>query len=159
MKEISIIISKRDVFEEVGLQTSYAGLKNDNNSGFYQRVAALKQDEALLNRFWSIVCGKVADYLQGLVREYSDSADSFSLQLEVSGAYDDVMTPSVRSDLFNAMWSGVGAAWFDLTYPEKGEEWHLKEEQFLKSMLSKLSQRRKPMRSISFMTTNENEKI
>lgn len=147
MKEIAISIAKSDLFAEIALLSAYAGMKNAGGNALFERVATAKHDEALLERFWHEFPGILADTFQGIISSCQCSDTTFSMTIAASGAYDDALTPSVKTDIFNAFVAGVAARWFDVTFPEKAAEWHLKADTLLKSVLSKLSQRKKPSRT------------
>lgn len=146
MKQINISFSPQEVFAEIALQSAYAGVKNGDSSRFFDKVATAKSDEALLNRFLTEMAGVIADHLKAFVVDYSCSPASFSISLEVSGAYDDSLTLSVTSDLFAALSAGVTARWFALAYPEKASEFSAKTDALLSRVYSKLYSRKKPAR-------------
>lgn len=147
MKQIDIEIKKTAVMTEVSLASAYAGAKSGNETRNFSSVATVKEDEALLERFWNDTCGEIASVLKEFVVTAIFSGDSFILRLELSEAYDDVMTPSVESDLFSSLGAGVTARWFEFSLPEKASEWKERSETLLQRAHRKLCYRRRPQRS------------
>ena len=117
MKYIKIEIKQNEIFEEVSLATAYTGAKTESDKAFYERVATINCDDTLLRRFWNQACGIVTARFKNFIRESEIKEDLLMLNLELSNAYDDAMTPSVKSDLFSAMAAIVTERWFRITCP------------------------------------------
>ena len=146
MKEIKIEIPKQAIMTEVALASSYAGAKSRETADF-DTVATVKEDEAFLQRFWNDTCGEIASVLQEFVAVALFSGESLKLELELSGAYDEALTPSVEADIFSALSAGVTARWFRFTLPEKAPEWETRSRDLLERAHRKLCYRRKPLKS------------
>ena len=69
------------------------------------------------------------------------------MTLEVSNAYDDSLSASIKEDLFAAVVKGVIARWFRVTFPEKTGEWWNDSETLLSRAFAKLCFRKRPRRS------------
>lgn len=149
MKILNISIKKAEILEEVALAAAYSGAKTEAAEGFFDRVATIEDDSGILSRFWTLICGRVADKLKNFITASEISGDSLSLTLELSGAYDDTLSPSVKSDLFSAMASGVTAKWFRITFPARAPEWEDQSAELLERALSKLCHRLPPQRQQS----------
>ena len=146
MKILNISIEKSKILEEVALASAYSGAKTEGSPDFFDRVATIEEDAGLLSRFWTRMCGTVTDKLKSFITASETTDESLSLTLELSGAYDDSLTPSVKSDLFSAMAAGVAAGWFQITFPSRAHEWEAQSELLLKRCFSKLCHRKKPKR-------------
>lgn len=134
--------------ESVALATAYTGAKSvDDNA--YDRVATVDADASLLNSCWDKVCGRVAEKLQPFLSSSETGEEEFTLNLEVSGAYCDSLTPSVNSDLQACLTSGIIAEWFRFACPTKTPEWETESHCLLNRAFSKLCSRKKPRRSYS----------
>ena len=149
MKNLIIIITKSTVLDDVSLNSAYAGAKSNDGKASFDKVAVIEQDEAMLSRFWTEMCGKITDKLKEFVAVSSLTSDKFSLTLELSGAYDESMSQSVVEDLKAALATGVTARWFRYTLSDRAEEWDAQSTRLLDSALSKLCHRSKPVRSNS----------
>ncbi len=53
MKELTLIVAKGDVYDEVALTTSYTGSKMGGDPDAYERIYTTTADQAQLNRFWT----------------------------------------------------------------------------------------------------------
>lgn len=148
MKILTIIITKDNVFEDVSLASAYTGAKTDDDSGVnFNRIATIDADNNLLSRFWIQACGIVTDKLKSFIMASEINENSIKLTLELSGAYDDSMSPSVEKDVFSAMTAGVTAQWFAITFPERTKEWDEKSAALLNRAFAKLCHRRRPKRA------------
>ena len=146
MKEIKIIFNKTEIYDEVSLNSAYAGAKNATGEDIYERVATVDADRELLSRFLTEMYGKVSERLREFIVESEEREDEILVTLEISGAYDDSLTPSVRSDLFGAMAKGVASMWFRFTSPSRSAEWLAESDSLLSRAYSKLCYRKKPLR-------------
>lgn len=146
MKQIQISITKQEVFEDVALHSAYTGEKENADPNFFRKVATVKADNPLLLRFWSDMASRISERLQAFVSMFNCSDDLFSLTLMLSGAYDDTLTPGVKTDLKSALVAGVAARWYAFAYPEKTAELENREEKLLDSVISKLCHRKPPVK-------------
>lgn len=146
MKNVKIIIEKTKILEDVRMQTAYAGAKSGDDKGIFLKVAALRSDDELLTGFWRGLCGRITDVLKdfNLVADISDQR--MEISLELSGSYDETLTPSVASDIESAIASGVTARWFSITCPEKVAEYEALAEGKIRSFVGKLCHRKRPVR-------------
>lgn len=147
MQITKISISKASIFEEISLATAYTGVKTEAEKGFYDRVATVEEDDTLLSRFVNEMFGEVTDRFREFIYASSNDKDSLNFTLELSGSYDDSLTPSVKEDIFSGIVAGVMARWFRFTFPDGSEEREKQADNLLKRAYAKLCQRRKPKRS------------
>ena len=148
MKTIKIAIRNADIFKELAKVTAYAGAKSDSDalSEVVDRVATVKEDDELLSRYWEMACSGLVDRLKSFVTVADYSADSLLLQLETSGAYDDSLTPSLRTDIFSYLVADIAARWFRITWQEKAESYAGEASRLLTEAERKLYHRRRPVR-------------
>ena len=146
MKNISITIDKKEILEEVSLATAYTGAKSGGDESMFERVATITEDEALLTRLWNGLGGILTEKFKSFIISSEITSGSFLLTLEVSGAYDDSLTSSVKSDINGGVAAGVVAGWFRISFPEKSSEWEKQSEMLLSRAFSKLYHRRRPSR-------------
>ena len=147
MKNIIISIAKPSILENVSLNTSYVGAKSRNDSLEFDKVATISEDDTLLTRFWVEMCGVVTDRLKEFIVSSTGDSEKLSITLELSNAYDESLSPSVKDDVFSAIAAGVTARWLQYTLPERASEWHQSATSLLERSFSKLCQRRKPSRN------------
>lgn len=146
MKIIHISFNKTKIFENVSLASAYTGAKAETQQNIFDRVATISEDNELLEGFFIEMTGIVTDRLKEFVISTEKSDAEFNMTLEVSNAYDDSLSASIKEDLFAAVVKGVIARWFRVTFPEKTGEWWNDSETLLSRAFAKLCMRRKPKR-------------
>ncbi|MCH5228548.1 MAG: hypothetical protein J1F12_00955 [Muribaculaceae bacterium] len=147
MKTVNIDISKKDILEVVAINTAYTGAKNPGDSSIFERVATISEDDEMLSRHWPVVFGSLSDKLRNFIVDSQYGADSFSISLELSGAFDEAMLPGVKNDLFSYVAAAMTSHWFLFSFPEKWEEWEKRGRELLDSAVAKLCVRRRPVRN------------
>lgn len=146
MKEIEIIFNKAKILDEVSLNSEYVGSKSTEPDDIYDRIATVEADTLLLSRFLAEMYGNVTEKLREFISKSGSAGEDFTLTLELSNAYDDSLTHSVKEDLFTAVAKGVAARWFRFTMPDRATEWLNESEALLTRAHTKLCFRRKPLR-------------
>ena len=146
MKIIQISISKQEILENVALQSAYTGEKASQGAALFQKVATVNADNSLLLRLFDEMAGQITDRLKNFIVECENDESGLALKLELSGAYDDALTPSVKSDLFAAFAAGVVYRWLSFSFPDRAPEWAQKTDKLLERVFTKLYNRRKPTR-------------
>lgn len=148
MKNVPIKINKAEIFERVSLSSAYTGAKDIKDPAIYDRVATINEDETLLTGFWQETCGIITEKLREFILSIEDSADELSITMELSGSYDEALTPSVVEDLKGVLTTGIAGRWFRFTYPEKAADWLSQSSTLLNRAFSKLCYRKKPTRKV-----------
>lgn len=148
MKQISIKLSKSAILDEVALTTEYLGAKNAvQKEGLYDRVATISHDRELLDRLFTDVFGVITGKFREFIIEMDTFDEGASLTLNLSNAYDDSFTASVRDDIHGGMVKGVASEWLRFTYPEESNFWMDESEKLIERAHAKLCHRRKPRRA------------
>ena len=148
MKTIIINIKRGDVLAEVGRITAYTGVKSDDSDSgaLFERVATVEEDAELFARYWRDACAIVAERLKQFVGGAGFGREELSLNLEVSGAFDDSLSPSVETAVFSVIAALLSARWFRLSMKEKAEEWEEEASRLLAEIERMLFHRRAPRR-------------
>lgn len=151
MKYIELAIRNADIFKELAKVTAYAGAKSDSDAlaDVVDRVATVKEDDELLSRYWEMACSGLVDRLKSFVTGADFAGDTLTLQLEVSGSYDDSMTPSLRTDIFSYLVADIAARWFRIAWQEKAEAYIVEADRLLTEAERKLYHRRRPVRKVN----------
>ncbi|MBD5358116.1 MAG: hypothetical protein HDR88_14155 [Bacteroides sp.] len=151
MKTIKIDIKRCDIDEELSKITAYTGAKSISGGGNedFDRVATVEEDSAMLNRYWHNAAGILTEHLKEFVVSANTIGGEMVFTLEVSGAYDESLTPSVKEGMFAFVAASMAKNWFLLTYPEKAPEWEAETSRLLRETAIKLYHRRKPIRTKS----------
>ena len=143
MRKVVININKSDILDTVALNSAYVSTDKEHTG---ERVETIETDNSILTRFWSEMCGNVTEKLRNFIFTGAVNLESMKLELELSNAYDESLTPSVINDLSAAMVAGVTARWFQFRFHDRYEEWDNRSAQLLDRAFSKLCHRKKPTR-------------
>lgn len=146
MKIIDIEITIIAVMEAVAQSTAYAGVKCGDRAEFYDKVATVEEDENFLLKFFSETCGEIIDSLKEFLKTSVLNNEKLVLTLELSGAYDEALTPSVTEDIKKSIVAGIAGKWFQYTYPARALEWIENSNRLMVRARSKLCQRKRPVR-------------
>lgn len=149
MKIININIPRSEIDGELSEITAYAGAKSPSSDldKDYDRIATVDEDAAMLNRYWHNAGNTLADRLKDFITGFHIDDDTIALTLEVSGAYDESLTPSAEGDLRSFVAAAMARAWFALTLPDRAAEWETECSRLLRDASRKLYHRRRPRRS------------
>lgn len=143
MKTIEISINKSAVIKAVSLNSNYLDAAKDDNAN---RISTLEYDDNILSGFWTDCCGEVCEKLKEFIAGSQISSSEFYLKLELSGAFDDNLAPSVETDIQDALTAGITSRWLGLRASEMADDWMNKASALLKRALSKLCHRKRPVR-------------
>lgn len=133
--------------KEVSLASSYAGAKSEAaDAEFFDRVAVISADAALLTRFWHETAGIITGRLQPFIVAAGIDDDRLTLKMEMSGSYDESLNTSVEADLFSSLSTGVTARWFRYSFPARAAEWEKESLDLLERAFRKLCHRIRPQR-------------
>ncbi|MCH5234901.1 MAG: hypothetical protein J1E16_06375 [Muribaculaceae bacterium] len=146
MKKIEIKINKTEILEKVSLSSAYLGYKAENAETLYDRISTIEADKPLLGEFWTEMCGIMTEKFREFIVNVEKEETGMNLTLELSNAYDDALTPSVKDNLVAAIVTGICGRWFRFTFPEKSEEWLNESGELIGSAMKKLCYRKKPVR-------------
>lgn len=121
MATITLHINRDDVYREVDMTTDYTGSKLiGNDEGARDRIVATEDDMNNLSRFWEEACSTVNERLKEMVVTSSAPSDrDYRVTLQVSVAYDDVLTPSVESTLRTFFITFITGKWY--VFANKGD--------------------------------------
>ena len=119
------------------------GVKSDDSDSgaLFERVATVEEDADLFARYWRDACAIVAERLKQFVGRRV-WREELSLNLEVSGAFDDSLSPSVETAVFSVIAAPLSARWFRLSMKEKAEEWEEEASRLLAEIERMLFHRR-----------------
>lgn len=149
MKTIVLEVARSDVEEKVAQSTVYLGLKTpvtDGRGDLIDRVATVDNDSFLLSGFIAEAYAEAVERLKGFVKDAELSDGGVRLVLEVSGAYDDAVTPTVATGFCSFLVAYVMSRWLRLSFPGKETEWDQEAEHRLTAMERNLYHRRRPKR-------------
>lgn len=149
MKTIILEVARSDIEGKVAQTTAYLGWKSPGEEGrgeLLDRVATVDGDADMLSGFIAEGYASAVERLKGFVADAAFSEDNVRLMLEVSGAYDDSVTPTLATGFRSFLVATVMAGWLRLSFPDKAEEWEKEAQRLLFTMERNLYHRRRPTR-------------
>ena len=120
--DLSLVISKGSVLDEVAQTTSYAGSKMmKDDPGAYDRIFTTEADRSQLERFWNESCAGVTEALMEFVEATRNDESGLVLELHLSASFERSLEEAFRRELFSYMVSYISGKWFGFTNkPEAG---------------------------------------
>lgn len=152
---ISISVNKANVYDEVAKASAYAGAKKmAEDATSYDRIFTTDEDRLLLERFWVEACNSATNTLKPFVVRVDmqpishgiDITRNYTIDLEVSSMYDDILTGSVETSLYSFFVLSILAKWYALTNKVEAESTALEAAASLKDVLQKVYYKKKPIR-------------
>lgn len=162
MKTVDIEINRYDILEKVVQATAYSGARTppqgeDDAADRFFRVTAADADGKLLRRYWDEAAAALVERIKQFVRTASFAGSSLSLTLDLSGAYDDSLTPAVSSAISSYMVSAMLARWYRITLPALAGGVEDDSLRLLREVERQLCHRRAPRRRRASSITTRNE--
>lgn len=146
---ITISFRQSEVFTEVARTTEYSGAKISDEEA-YERIATIDEDRGLLQRFWDETRAEVArELIRLLSTEGMDTdGDTYTLQLEVSPAFDKALLPSMQLGLFSYFVQSIAAKWYVFTNKEESAAFANAGKKILDDVREKVFYKKPPTRPI-----------
>lgn len=118
MKELRIIISRDNVFEEVSKTTSFDGAKRETGDGTYERVMATDDDRQMMARSFDEAAQTAESAFCDVPYDIETDTEQWAVTLHVSNAFNDKATQSINSDMFSFFCESILEKWYATTLPE-----------------------------------------
>lgn len=144
MTEVTIIINKEEVYEEVAQTTSYTGAKMQNDEKAYDRIFTTDGDRSQLERFWNESCVAVCEALKEFIQEERNGKESFTLFLSLSSAFDPALEPAMKKELFSFFVTNIVCKWYVFTNKQEAGDFAASAMSMLDGVKRKVYHRRKP---------------
>ncbi len=146
MTEVTIIINKEEVYEEVAQTTSYTGAKMENDEKAYDRIFTTEADRSQLERFWNESCVAVCETLKEFVQMEKNEKESFTLFLALSSAFDPALEPAMKKELFSFFVTNIVCKWYVFTNKKEAADFSASALTMLDGVRRKAYYRKKPTR-------------
>ena len=146
MVELTIKISKEEVYEEVAQTTSYTGAKMENDEKAYDRIFTTEGDRSQLERFWNESCVAVCETLKEFIQEERNERDGFTLFLSLSSSFDPALEPSMRKEMFSFFVMNIVCKWYVFTNKQEAGEFAVTAATMLEGVKRKAYHRKRPTR-------------
>lgn len=145
METIEIKIERTDVYDEVEKSTDYTGAKLiETDSGARDRMLASNSDLETMNRFWVEAGHVVNERFKDMLLTGNVGATSYSATLEVSVAFDKVLTPSVEKSVRSFFIAFILGEWFKFAKKDEVRDYNETAGEFLTNAERLLYSRRGP---------------
>lgn len=156
MINITLRVSKLDVYNEVAQTTSYTGMKMKGDETAYVRIFTTDDDRSQLERFWTEACNAATDELKKFVVQVSNNASGgpidlsrdYEVQLELSASYDEHLTESINASLYSFFVAAIVSKWFRLANKGEAEAYATDALRMMNDVMRKIYFRKKPTRVI-----------
>lgn len=155
--DITIIIKKAAIYDEVAKLTGYVGAKTIEESGkAYDRVFTTDDDRLMLERFWREAIGSITDEIKKFIITVSSPVNSQSIdvtevwkaELSMPSNFDNNLTESINDSLLSYSVNSIASKWFAITNKEESDKYSAMAVIAGNETKSKLYYRKKPKRVI-----------
>lgn len=155
MKNVTLTVNKAYVYDEVAKTTSYAGAKmmaEDVNA--YDRIFTTDEDRLLLERFWlevaDAVTGNLMPFIKGVPNNPINHGvglwENYEAVLELPSSYDDNLTKSIETALYNFFVLSIVGRWYMVTNKAEAEAVALQAAGVMTDIMQKIYYKKKPTR-------------
>ncbi|MBR2129037.1 MAG: hypothetical protein IJ940_09270 [Bacteroidales bacterium] len=152
--DITLLVTKINVYDEVSKTSSYTGAKMDDNGSGYMRIFTIDEDRIVLERFWNEACNKVVDLVKPFISSISklveshtiDLSNNFTAKLSMPSSFDASLVESINTALFSYFTNYIVGKWYEFTNKEESGAYLLCANSALEDVKSKIYYRKKPTR-------------
>lgn len=144
MKDITITVVKKAVYEEVAKTTSYTGAKKEGDDGAYDRIFTTDEDQEMLERFWKEAASGATDTLKKWIRKVEEG-DEYRLLLHVADGYDMSLTSSIETSMFSYFVNFIVGKWYLIVNAGESERYVTDAVGAMDDIMSKVLHRKRPM--------------
>ena len=156
MIDVTLTVSKQQVYDEVAKTTSYTGTKMQNDNSAYDRIFTTDSDRSMLERFWTECCNAATEKLKKFLVSVSDNSEGstidlsrdYVVELELSSSYDENLTESVQASLFSFFVSAIVSKWYKFTNKGEVDGYAADAVAMMNDVMGKVFYRKKPKRVV-----------
>lgn len=150
--EITLIVNKPEVYEEVAKTTAYTGGRMsglpDADTRVFDRVFTTDADQEMLERFWDEAASGATEQLKPFLHFDNSTSTEYEVVLEVSSSYDDTLTGSVQKSLFSYFVAMILSKWFRIANKQEAEIYGNDAVGAIDDVMKKIYYRKKPKRVV-----------
>lgn len=156
MIDVTLTVSKQQVYDEVAKTTSYTGTKMQNDNSAYDRIFTTDSDRSMLERFWTEACNAATEKLKKFLVSVSDNSEGgtidlsrdYVVELELSSSYDENLTESIQASLFSFFVSAIVSKWYKFTNKGEADGYAADAVGMMNDVMGKVYFRKKPKRVV-----------
>lgn len=143
---ITLTINQNDVLKEVAQTAEYTGDKMTEDSGAYERIRIVDDNQDELKLFWDECRAEVAKAFARLLGSETMSGTTYSLVLNVSAAFDSALTQSMQLGLKSYFVQSIVARWYVYANKKEAAEYSARAAALLDEVREKAYFKKKPTR-------------
>jgi hypothetical protein len=143
---VSISVNQEYVYAEVNTATAYLATKNNSEKIEYDRIATVKSDTDLLDRYYKEAIGILNTVMREFIYKISTSDTSYELILSMAASYDPMLNTALQTAVNSFVISYILSKW--LVVVDKKEATNAEHEaaEHLTDIRAKIYYRKKPVR-------------
>lgn len=139
--EVTLTISREEVFGEVAVVTGYTGAKSVSEDGnnAYDHVSTIDEDHPELRRFYDQCRSELADYFSTtLIAEgFRSDNDTYDFSISEPKSFNLALQPTMQIAMFNYFVYGIIWRWYMYVNKEEAAAYSEKATAYLDSLHSK----------------------
>ena len=159
MKEVTISITKKPLFEDVARYTAYEGKKGSevgNDANFYEKAFTTDADREQLNHYLteavSVIVAMLRKFASEIVLPQKDEpldlSDEFTITLHLPDEYNDAYTASIGEDVRTYIASFIAFKWLSMIDTDRAARYMTQVEDTMKLLRMKVFRKDAPIRTI-----------
>lgn len=153
MKEITLSVEKRLVYDAVAHTTAYLGGKS-NEEGAFERIFATDDDRLIFERYWLEACSACTALMRKFIVEVSEQGSArrldlkrdYTVRLEMPSSFDNNLTSGISESLRSFFTDYITGKWLELSGGQDAERYAKTSESHLAVLKTALYHRSKPQR-------------
>lgn len=149
MANITLTITKSNIYEEVAKTTAYIGAKNkleDGKSAFDQ-VFVTDADLTMIERFFNESLDALRNVLKRFISGGSGVDGTITWQLEMPSRFDNNLLESIKSSVNSFLVNSIIGKWCEITANDKVKEYADNAAALLLDIKDKAFFKKKPTRT------------
>lgn len=147
MIDVSLTVSKREVYDEVAKTTAYVGAKMEGDERAYERIFTTDADQQMLARFWHECQVDACETLKKFLQQEGESSDgTYTMRLALSQSFDTALEESMQKELFSFFVTAIVAKWCTFTNKSEAADYVASAQALLTGIRRKAFYKRKPTR-------------
>lgn len=146
MQDVSLNVTKSDVFLEVAKTTAYEGKKDKDDAKAYERVSTTDSDQTMLDRFFDEAATIATDTLKRFIKTVANDK-GYSVTLSLSSAYDTNLNAALQKGLFSFFVNTIIAKWDKLANKGNVDSYEDEANAALLDIQAKIFYRKPPSRN------------
>lgn len=157
MKQITVEVDKRNVYNEIAKMTAYIGARDSSGTSedyTYEKVFTVDEDRIALEGFWADACVELTKSISEYVHTTSGSipehglalGNDFSVTLKMPDNYNEGTVESVKSGVFQFFVYTILSRWLSMTKRESAPQYMEMAGASISDVFRLLNSRNRPVR-------------